>query len=238
MSGLQGKSVTSRKGSPVEGGGLFGLSCLADDPYYIYGNSGIMEQNPFSQDVGQQRFADNPEPRCPSLLILDVSGSMQGASLRQLQEGIEVYRDCLHSDTLARKRVEVAILRFGGKIELLCPFATVDAFSIPRLESQGDTPMAQALVEGLNLLNSQNWPEAKQRVKEGENKKSFSFFAVGVEGADMQRLGEISVREPLKLKGLEFRKMFEWLSASQQAVSRSTPGDTVKLQTPAGWAQI
>jgi uncharacterized protein YegL len=227
-----------------------------------------MEQNPFLQEAGQQRFADNPEPRCPSLLILDVSGSMQGAPLRQLQEGIEVYRDCLHSDALARQRVEVAILTFGGKVELICPFATVDAFSIPRLESRGDTPMGQAVVEGLSLLDSQKsiykqngiayyrpwvflltdggptdvdtpyWPEAKQRVKEGENKKSFSFFAVGVEGADMQRLGEISVREPLKLKGLEFRKMFEWLSASQQAVSRSTPGDTVKLETPVGWAQI
>jgi uncharacterized protein YegL len=227
-----------------------------------------MEQNPFLQEAGQQRFADNPEPRCASLLILDVSGSMLGEPLRQLQEGIEVYKDSLHSEPLARQRVEVAILTFGGKVELMCPFATVDAFSIPRLEARGDTPMGQAVVEGLSLLNSQKtvykqhgiayyrpwiflltdggptdahthyWAEAAQRVKEGESKKSFSFFAVGVEGADMRRLSEISVREPLKLQGLEFRKMFEWLSASQQAVSRSTPGDTVKLETPAGWAQI
>jgi uncharacterized protein YegL len=226
-----------------------------------------MEQNPFLQE-GEQRFADNPEPRCPSLLILDVSGSMQGAPLRQLQEGIEVYKDSLHSDSLARQRVEVAILTFGGRVELVHPFATVDAFLVPRLEARGDTPMGQAVAEGVSLIESQKatykqngiayyrpwiflftdggptdvntnyWVQAKQRVKEGEDRKSFSFFAVGVEGADFGRLSELSVKEPLKLKGLEFRKMFEWLSASQQAVSRSTPGDTVKLATPAGWAEI
>jgi uncharacterized protein YegL len=226
-----------------------------------------MEQNPFLQDP-EQRFDHNPEPRCPSLLILDVSGSMQGAPLRQLQEGLEVYKNSLCSDSLAQQRVEIAILTFGGNVELIHPFATVDLFSVPTLQARGDTPMGQAVVEGINALeyqkgiykqhgivyyrpwvflltdggptdvNTEYWQKAKQRVREGEDKKSFSFFAVGVEGADMRRLTELSVREPLKLKGLEFRKMFEWLSGSQQAVSHSTPGDKVQLTPPAGWAEI
>ncbi len=32
------------------------------------------EQVPFGTDS----FADNPEPRCPCLLLLDISGSMSG----------------------------------------------------------------------------------------------------------------------------------------------------------------
>ena len=87
-------------------------------------------------------------------------------------------------------------------------------------------------------VNSEYWLKAKQNVRRGEDKRSFSFFAVGVEGADMGRLSELSVREPLKLKGLEFRKMFEWLSASQQAVSRSTPGTAVPLAPPVGWTEV
>jgi uncharacterized protein YegL len=187
-----------------------------------------MDQNPFLQDQVAQTFVDNPEPRCPSLLILDVSSSMSGAPIRQLQAGVEAYRDSLYSDTLARKRVEIAILKFGGKVELVSAFCTVDNFIVPILEASGDTPMGQAVVEGLHLLNCQKkvykehgisyfrprvflitdggptdvnshfWTEAKQRVRDGESARSFSFFSVGVEGADMNRLSELSIREPLK----------------------------------------
>lgn len=50
-----------------------------------------MEQTPF--EPGKIGFADNPEPRCASILLLDVSGSMQGNPLSELQAGLAVYRD-------------------------------------------------------------------------------------------------------------------------------------------------
>jgi hypothetical protein len=45
------------------------------------------EQVPFSG----AEFADNPEPRCPCLLLLDNSGSMRGAPISELNEGLKVY---------------------------------------------------------------------------------------------------------------------------------------------------
>lgn len=85
------------------------------------------------------------------------------------------------------------------------------------------------------------WREAAGRVKQGESAKAFAFFAVGVGGANFDVLREIAVREPLKLDGLRFRDLFQWLSNSQQSVSRSTPGDDVPLTNPAapgGWAAV
>ena len=65
-------------------------------------------------------------------------------------------------------------------------------------------------------------------------RKAFSFFAVGVEGADMQTLAHICSpdRPPLKLKGLSFRELFTWLSSSLGGVAKSQPGQSVALPPP------
>src|SRR4051812_7955360 len=101
-----------------------------------------MEQNPFTEHPTE--FAENPEPRCASILLLDVSGSMSGAPLQQLQEGLMVYKDELFADTLARKRVEIAIVTFGGAVQVPQSFTTAEFFNPPTLVATGDTPMGAA----------------------------------------------------------------------------------------------
>ncbi len=86
------------------------------------------------------------------------------------------------------------------------------------------------------------WRTAAARVREGDSpaRKSFSFFAVGVEGADMQTLTHICSpdRPPLKLRGLSFRELFTWLSSSLGGVARSQPGQLVALPPPTGWSSV
>lgn len=86
-----------------------------------------------------------------------------------------------------------------------------------------------------------DWKAAAAAVRAGEERKSFAFFAVGVENAQMETLAQIALREPLRLRGLQFRGLFQWLSSSMRAVSQSTPGDVVPMANPAspeGWAAV
>jgi uncharacterized protein YegL len=191
---------------------------------------------------------------------------MQGDPINQLNAGLVVYKDELAADSLAAKRVEVAIVTFGP-VQVVQDFTTAEQFSPPNLVSSGDTPMGEAINQAIDMVAARkqtyrtngisfyrpwiflltdggptdSWQSAASRVREGETAKAFSFFAVGVEGAHFEVLKQISVREPLRLKGLRFRDLFQWLSNSQKSVSRSTPGDVVPMTnpvTPEGWASV
>jgi uncharacterized protein YegL len=217
------------------------------------------EQVPFGTDS----FADNPEPRCPCLLLLDTSGSMAGTPITELNTGLTSFKDELVVDSLAMKRVEVAVVTFGP-VKVETGFHTASNFFPPDLEASGDTPMGEAIRQGIEMIKQRKeeyrangisfyrpwvflitdgaptdgWQSAASMVQEGEGSKAFAFFAIGVEGANMNILQQISVREPLKLQGLKFRGLFQWLSNSMKSVSRSTPGTTVPLPPPSGWAEV
>jgi uncharacterized protein YegL len=69
--------------------------------------------------LDQAEFAENPEPRCPVILVLDTSGSMNGEPIQELNEGLRAFSEALKADRLASLRVEVALVAFGGKVRAL-----------------------------------------------------------------------------------------------------------------------
>ena len=223
-----------------------------------------MSESDFAQlpfDLAE--FAENPEPRCPVLLLLDNSGSMSGQKIDQLNEGLQFFKNDLTNDPLAAARCEVAIVSFGPVREVM-DFTSVHHFVPPHLKAEQDTPMGAAIIHGLNMLKrrketirqggiglyrpwvflitdgapTDNWRPAAAEIKRGEDSKAFAFFTVGVQGADLNMLGQLSQRDPIMLSGLKFRELFQWLSASLKSVSQSSPGDRVALASPSGWAEV
>ena len=187
---------------------------------------------------------------------------MEGAPIDALNAGVRVFRDGLVKDALAARRVEVAVVSFDSEVTTVRPFTTVDEFEPPTLTAQGMTCMGSGIHRALDMINERKtqyrangmvyfrpWvlmitdgepqgeadlivQEATRRIREEETRRSVAFYAVGVQNAAMQRLSEIVTRAPMKLSGLNFAEMFQWLSTSMQRVSRSQLDEQVPLPLP------
>lgn len=211
---------------------------------------------------------DPEEHRCACLLLLDTSSSMMSEDrIGHLNRGLKILTQALNDDTLARKRVEVAVITFGGDVNVQAEFTAARDFRPPLLSAGGGTPMGQAITEGIAMLNGRtrayrengvlhfrpwimlitdgeptdtdhySWTQVSSLVKSGETAKEFMFFPIGVKGADFKALGQLSSMTPLELEGVKFRELFQWLSGALSRVSGSRPGDGVDLP-PVGWGRI
>jgi uncharacterized protein YegL len=177
----------------------------------------MAEQIPFL-DVD---FVDNPEPRCPCILLVDTSSSMDGAPIAALNSGIEQFARELNEDRLAKKRVEVAIVSFGNGVQTAQDFIGATSFTPPRFEADGLTPMGEGVVHAVALLENRKaqyraagiqffrpwiflltdgaptdyqthfWRQALHLVHEGETAKKMLFFGVAISGADLVKLNQL-----------------------------------------------
>ena len=212
---------------------------------------------------------ENPTPRVPIILCLDTSGSMYGNPIRELSNGVALFYKSVYDDEIARYSAEIGIVTFGNDgVQQAVDFGPVTRRPELTFIADGRTPMGGAVCEALDILDRrkqeyqkkgvdyyQPWlvlmtdgvptddiDEAVNRVVSMVNQKKLSVFPIGIgDDADMDALGRFSPgRDPLRLIGLEFSKFFEWLSASVQRVSASTPGEEVPLDVEGikGWASI
>jgi uncharacterized protein YegL len=214
--------------------------------------------------VGFPEFVQNPENRCPVILLLDTSGSMIGEAMNALNQGVNLFKENIQADTKASLSVEVALITFGP-VKLVQDFVTIDQFTPPTLVADGVTPMGEAIEYALDLLTTRKavyqengiqyyrpwifmitdgaptdpWQDAAARIHQGEADRKFCFFSVAVEGADLKTLSQIapSDRPPVLLNGLDFQSLFVWLSKSMKRVSSGKVGEAVELP-PVGWGQV
>ena len=216
--------------------------------------------------LAQEELMENPDPRIPICLVLDVSASMRGEPIAELQRGIEQFFEALRSDEVASTSAEIAIVTFGTHAETLLDFRSLETQDVPQLQAYGSTSMGEGVTHALGLLESrknqyreagvdyyQPWlvlmsdgyptddiTAAVNEVNALVESRRMTVFPIAIGGADTSVLSRLGGGRPaLKLQGLKFSDFFAWLSKSVSRVSQSTPGESVSL--PGGldaWAEL
>ena len=213
-------------------------------------------------------IADSPkneEQKCLCVLVLDVSGSMRGPAIKELNAGLAEFKSDIESDLTTSDRLEISIITFGEKVKVIQMPTLIEAMKTPELEAdEPSTKLVDGIREGIRMVNdrkayykstNQNYyrpwiititdgsPDPNQDVQgiateihEGMESKNFHFFAIGVQGADMQTLKRIShsTMPPAELKGLKFGAFFKWLSKSMGMVVSSADG-SASFEDPTEW---
>lgn len=216
----------------------------------------------------QEDLIENPTARVPICLVLDISSSMDGAPIQELQMGVQMFFDAIRDDEVAQHAVEISIVTFGSSVQKTLDFMSIERQIPPTLHAGGLTPMGQGVSLALDLLEArkddykragvdyyQPWmvimtdgdptddiTEAVTRVAGLVAARKLTVFPIAIgEAANLQPLARLSpTRPPLRLNGLNFADFFTWLSRSVSRVSQSMPGETVELDVAgiSAWGRV
>ena len=137
-----------------------------------------MANNDFSTEV-----AENYEPKCFCVLVLDISGSMNeiientsettqtgqtifvdgktynvvngGTSkLDNLNKSLKQFYDNIESDDTMSQRLELSVITFNDNLTIVQEPSLISNCEIPILEANGDTTLVDAVYEAIELVDA------------------------------------------------------------------------------------
>ena len=217
-----------------------------------------MAKNDFNSEV-----AENYEQKCLCVLVLDVSGSMGGSPIQELNKGLQDFYEEISNDPTTSQRLEVALVTFSNVITTIQSPALVENFTMPTLTASGSTATVNAVREAIDLVaarkawykttnqtyyrpwiilmtdgepdRNQDVDVLAQQIRQDTANKTYMFLPIGVgENANMSILAKIQGDIPaMKLQGTKFSSFFKWLSASMGTIVNSSEGQQVNLSTGA-----
>lgn len=183
---------------------------------------------------------------------------------------IRLFINSVKEDPIANSSVELCVVTFADNAEVVADFRELAKMHVAQLTSAGGmTNLGGGVNLALDLLeqrkaeykkvgveyyqpwmvlmtdgcpNVGNHLDAADRATRLETDRKLVVFPIGIgKDADMGELAKFSKkRPPLKLKGLNFSRFFDWLSKSVSRVSQSMPGESIQLDLEGvkGWGEI
>lgn len=193
----------------------------------------------------------NPAPRCPVTLLLDVSGSMSGQPISELNAALHQFIQETQADEAASMSVELEIITFGNTADVVQPFTPMaQVVPPPDFNANGMTSMGAALrlaerdlkarrdlysAQGISSYRpwivlmtdggpNDNWKTIAGRLRAEAEQGKFMYIGVEIgHCVDHDTMCDILPTEPgpVKLQGLRFKQFFRWLTDSLKSVSAS-----------------
>lgn len=163
---------------------------------------------------------ENYEQKSICCFVVDVSGSMSGSPINELNKGLQEFHTEITKDSMTANRLEIAVVEFSDYVDTIVQPALVDSFSMPNLTVKGTTKMVDGVREAIGLVESRkDWykqtgqpylrpwiilitdgaPDGDQdvgglasEIENGTKNKKYVFLPIGVQGADMNVLNQIA----------------------------------------------
>lgn len=163
----------------------------------------------------QQYEEENYEQKCLCVLVLDTSGSMNASgAIKELNDGLVAFKNETMQDPVTRDRLELAIVTFNSKIDVVQQPDILPNIQMPTLQASGQTQLVAAIEKAQELVESRKqyykgqgipyyrpwivvmtdgdpYPVGQDvdgianRIKSDANDKKYVFFIIGI-GNDVQ----------------------------------------------------
>ncbi|GEM_PF-3394198 len=197
-------------------------------------------------------------PQCLANLLIDISGSMLGQSIDQVNRGAAEFVEQLSHDPVTRDTLQVQLVTFGDTVKVR-PFVPITRLTPPTFVASGFTPLAEAILKAIKrtekhseflgtaaevdvlkphyFLFSDGIPTSEPRlcrkaaaaIKRREDAKQAAFYGFGVNDAAVKALQPLFRRQVFLLGDQDFVQFFRIVSASVLRVSSSSVSDDVDL---------
>lgn len=186
-------------------------------------------------------FSGNSDAKLAVAFLLDCSGSMKGKPIEEVNQGLQYFTDFIKDNQIARHRLDVTIISFGEAVTVLQENVSADDLNPPMLQASGETPMGEAILIALEILDSQKQfykaedieyikpiiicltdgqPTDKETfraateellIKEAQN--SVSFYCFGCNQANMTVMQNMRTKhKPMSMSTLDIKNFFKLIS--------------------------
>lgn len=110
----------------------------------------------------------------PVILLLDVSLSMSGTKIDSLNQAVREMLESFSGSRSSETEIDVAVITFGGTVDLAQPLASAGTIAWTGLSTSGDTPMgtalqmAKAMIEDKGVVPSRAYRPTVVLVSDGQ----------------------------------------------------------------------